>query len=140
MATLLGKDGYVSVGDFDTSADERIHEIRGFSVEHTAETIDDTVMGETSRGYKVTYKGFTATVDVLYDVTSQGQTDLAVGTEVEINFFPESQGTYGTPDATDQRITGQAIVTGKTVTAAYDGIIEASVSLQGVGDLSITTV
>ena len=59
MSTLLGKDGFVDVGG------TAVGELRGFSVEHTAETIDDTVMGETTRGYKVTYKGFTATVDVL---------------------------------------------------------------------------
>jgi predicted secreted protein len=134
MATLLGKDGFVDVGG------TAVGELRGFSVEHTAETIDDTVMGETSRGYKVTYKGFTATVDVLYDPANSGQDAFAVGSTVTLNLYPESQGTYGTPDSGDEKITGSAIVTGKSITSSYDGIIEASVSLQGSGDLTFTTV
>ena len=134
MATLLGKDGFVDVGG------TAVGELRGFSVEHTAETIDDTVMGETSRGYKVTYKGFTATVDVLYDPADSGQDALAVGSTVTLNLYPEGQSTYGTPDSGDEKITGSAIVTGKSITSSYDGIIEASVSLQGSGDLTFTTV
>tara|TARA_R110000764_G_scaffold2047_2_gene8968 strand:+ start:3729 stop:4136 length:408 start_codon:yes stop_codon:yes gene_type:complete len=134
MATLLGKDGFVDVGG------TAVGELRGFSVEHTAETIDDTVMGETSRGYKVTYKGFTATVDVLYDPADAGQDAFAVGTTVSLNLYPEDQNTYGTPDAGDEKITGSAIVTGKSITSSYDGIIEASISLQGSGDLTFGTV
>ena len=134
MATLLGKDGFVDVGG------TAVGELRGFSVEHTAETIDDTVMGETSRGYKVTYKGFTATVDVLYDPANSGQDAFAVGSTVTLNLYPEVQATYGTPDSGDEKITGSAIVTGKSITSSYDGIIEASVSLQGSGDLTFTTV
>lgn len=134
MATLLGKDGFVDVGG------TAVGELRGFSVEHTAETIDDTVMGETSRGYKVTYKGFTATVDVLYDPSNSGQDAFAVGSTVTLNLYPEVQTTYGTPDSGDEKITGSAIVTGKSITSSYDGIIEASVSLQGSGDLTFTTV
>ena len=134
MATLLGKDGYVEVGS------AAVGELRGFSVEHTAETIDDTVMGETTRGFKVTYKGWTATVDVLYDPADTGQTALAVGTSVTLNLYPEAQDTYGTPDSGDQKITGTALITGKTITSTYDGLVEASISLQGSGDLTYTTV
>ena len=134
MATLLGKDGFVDVGG------TAVGELRGFSVEHTAETIDDTVMGETSRGYKVTYKGFTATVDVLYDPADAGQDAFAVGTTVALNLYPEDQDVYGTPDTGDEKITGSAIVTGKSITSSYDGIIEASISLQGSGDLTFGTV
>ena len=112
MATLLGKDGFVDVGG------TAVGELRGFSVEHTAETIDDTVMGETSRGYKVTYKGFTATVDVLYDPADAGQDAFAVGSTVTLNLYPEDQTAYGTPDAGDEKITGSAIVTGKSITSA----------------------
>lgn len=134
MSTLLGKDGFVTVGA------DAVGELRGFSVEHTAETLDDTVMGETTRGYKVTYKGWTATVDVLYDPADDGQDALEVGTTITLNLYPEAQDAYGTPDAGDQKLTGTAIVTGKSITSAYDGLIEASVSLQGSGDLTYTTV
>ena len=140
MATYLGKDGWVSTGALGTgSPGTEVTEIRGWSVEHTAETIDDTVMGETSRGYKVTYKGFTGTVDLLYDVAATGPDAFTVGSTITVNFYPEDAATHGTPDDGDAVITGSAIVTGKTITAAYDGLIEASISLQGDGDLTFTT-
>jgi predicted secreted protein len=97
-------------------------------------------MGETSRGFKVTYKGFTATVDVLYDPADTGQDAFSVGSSVTLNLFPEAQTVYGTPDSGDEKITGTAIVTGKTITSSYDGLVEASISLQGSGDLTFTTV
>lgn len=134
MATLLGKDGYVSVGAAG------VGEMRGFSIEYTAETIDDTVMGETFRGFKTTYKGWTGTVDVLYDPADTGQDAFAVGSLVTVNFYPEPQTVYGTPDIGDEEITGTALVTGKTITSTYDGLVEASVSLQGSGDLTFGTV
>lgn len=134
MATLLGKDGYVEAGT------DGVGELRGFSIEYTAETIDDTVMGEAFRGYKTTYKGWTGTVDVLYDPADDGQTGLAVGDTVAVKFYPEAQAVYGTPDSGDTEIIGTAIITGKTITGNYDGLVEASITLQGTGDLTFDTV
>jgi predicted secreted protein len=36
--------------------------------------------------------------------------------------------------------TGSAIVTEKSITASFDGMVEASFSLQGTGALSETTI
>ena len=139
MATYLGKDGLVQ-----TSADNvtynNVGELRGFSIEHNAETIEDTVMGEAARTYKVTYKNFTATLDMLYDMDDTAQDQLAVGTTVYFKFFPEDQNSYGTPDSGDEVISGQGVILNKTINANFDGLVEASVSVQGTGALTFNTV
>jgi len=133
MATYLGKDGFVKIGA------NLVGELRGFSIEESAETIDDTVAGDTSRSFKITYKNWTGTVDCLYDMDDTGQDAAAIGSEVTVKFYTEPGTSYGTPDSGDEEITGTAVIIGKTVNNAYDGLVEASFSLQGVGNLTYGT-
>ena len=62
MANHTGSEGTVHVG---TSA---IAEIRSYSVSESADTIEDTVMGDTSRTYKSSLKSFTGSVDVYWEI------------------------------------------------------------------------
>ena len=50
------------------------------------------------------------------------------------NVYPEGSTTG------DSYLTGSAIVTGKTINSSADGMVEASVSLQGNGALTTGTV
>ena len=134
MAEYLGKDGYVFVGS------DLVGESRGWSVEETAETIDTTVAGDTTRTFSTTYNNWTATVDVLYDAGDTAQTALSIGSSVTVKFYPEPGSSFGTPTVgVDTELSGSAVVTGKTITSSYDGLIEASISLQGDGVLTYGT-
>ncbi len=74
-------------------------------------------------------------MDVYWDETdTSGQGALSIGAEVTLNFYPEGD-TSG-----DTYYTGTAIVTGITRSASFDGNIDASISVQGDGALSETTV
>jgi hypothetical protein len=42
--------------------------------------------------------------------------------------------------STDHRLTGSAIVTGKSINTTYDGLVEASITFQGTGTLTENTV
>lgn len=129
MATHTGSEGTVKVGA------NAIAEIRSYSIEETADTTEDTTMGDSYRTHKTTLKSWSGTVDVYWDETdTTGQGALAVGSEVTANFYPEGSTTG------DSYITGTAIVTGKTVSASFDGMIESTITLQGTGSLSRTTV
>ena len=128
MATHLGKEGTVQVGS------NAIGEIRGFSIDETIDTVEDTSMGDASKSYLASIKDFSGSIDVLYDETdTNGQTALAVGATVTLNFAPE-----GTASG-DVKLTGSAIVTGKSINSSFDGLIEASISIQGTGGLTTTT-
>jgi len=128
MATHLGKEGTVQVGS------NAIAEIRGFSIDETIDTVEDTSMGDSSKSYLASIKDFSGSVDVLYDETdTNGQTALSVGSSVTLNFAPE-----GT-DSGDVKLTGTAIVTGKSITSSFDGLVESTITVQGTGGLTTTT-
>ena len=128
MATHLGKEGTVQVGS------NAIAEIRGFSIDETIDTVEDTSMGDASKSYLASIKDFSGSVVVLYDeADTNGQTALAVGSSVTLNFAPE-----GTASG-DVKLTGTAIVTGKSVTSSFDGLVESTITVQGTGGLTTTT-
>ena len=131
MATHTGSEGTVRVGL------NAIAEIRSYSVEETADTVEDTSMGDSYRSFKTTLKGWSGSVDVFWDETdTNGQVAMTVGTEVTINFFPEG----ATAGQTEKYYSGTAIVTGRTVTGSFDGMVESTITLQGTGALSLLTL
>ena len=128
MATFLGKGGTVQVGAND------IAEIRSYSIDETTDVVEDTSMGDASKTYLVSIKDFSGSVDVLYDETdTNGQTALSVGSSVTLNFAPEGTGSGAV------KLTGTALVTGKSVSASYDGLVESSITVQGTGGLTTGT-
>lgn len=129
MATHKGSEGTVKVGA------NAVAEVRSFTITETADTIEDTSMGDTARTYLASLTNFTGDLSVLWDETdSSGQGALTVGSSVTFNVYPEGS------DSGDTYLTGTAIVTSKSVTASYDGLVESSISVQGTGALSTTTV
>jgi hypothetical protein len=128
MATHAGSEGTVKVGA------NAIAEIRSFSVEETGDTIDDSTMGDVSRTYIAGLRTYTASIDCLWDETNTtGQGALTVGASVTLNLYPEGA------TAGDIYYTGSAIVTGRTITASFDGLVEMSITCQGSGGLTQST-
>ncbi len=129
MATHTGSEGTVKVGS------NAIAEIRSFSIEESADTLDDTTMGDTARTYKSSLTTFSGSVDVLWDETdSTGQGALTIGAEVTLNLYPEGDASG------DTYLSGTAIVTSRSISSSHDGLVEMSISVQGSGALSTTTV
>lgn len=129
MATHAGSEGTVKSGA------NAIAEIRSFSLEESADTIEDTTMGDASRTYLTGLKTFSGSVDVFWDETdTNGQVSFAVGSSVTLAVYPEGD-TSG-----DTYYSGTAIVTGRTITSSFDGMVEASFTLQGTGALTASTV
>jgi predicted secreted protein len=129
MATHTGSEGSVRVGA------NAVAEVRSFSIEETADTIEDTTMGDASRTFKSSLKSFSGSVDVFWDETdTNGQVALTVGSEITFGIYPEGNTTG------DTYLSGTAIVTGKTITASFDGMVEASITVQGSGALTTATV
>ena len=128
MATHTGSEGTIKIGA------NTLGELRSFSLETTAETIEDTSMGDTSRTYKVGLKTFTGTASVFFDETDTAQTALVAGAEITLNVYPEGA------SSGDTYYTGSAIVTGRTINSSFDGMVEAEISFQGNGALTESTV
>lgn len=129
MATHKGSEGVVKVGA------NTVAEVRSWTIAESADTLEDTSMGDTARTYKSSLTTFTGSLDVFWDETdSTGQGALTIGAEVTFAVYPEGDA------STDTYYTGTAIVTEVSRTASFDGLVEASVSLQGTGALSESTV
>ena len=129
MATHIGRDGVIKVGV------NPVAELRSFSIEETGDTVEDTVMTDTARTFIPTLTSFTGSADVYADETdTTGQGALTVGAVVTIGFFPEGD------TAGDTYYEGSCIVTGLSRSSSFDGMVEASITLQGSGALTATTV
>ena len=129
MTTHTGSEGTVKVGS------NVIAEIRSFSIEETADTLEDTTMGNPARTYKSSLTSFSGSLDVFWDASDvTGQGALTVGAEVALAMYPEGD-TVG-----DNYLTGTAIVTSRSISSSFDGLVEMSMSVQGTGALTQTTV
>ena len=128
MATFSGSAGVVKAGG------NAIGEIRSFTVDQTAATVEDTAMGDTTRSYKATLNTFTASIDALFDDTDTAQTAMTIGSSLAFLFQPEGSGSGAF------QLSGSGIVTGISQTQSFDGLVERSFTVQGTGALTIGTV
>jgi len=129
MANHTGSSGEVKVGT------NSVAEVRSFTLNTTAELLEDTALTDTSKTYQVGKKGATASVECFWDETdTNGQIALAEGQSVTLNLYPEGTGSG------DYYYTGTFLVTGNSVSVPTDGIIEATFDATLTGALSRTTV
>ena len=129
MATHTGSAGLVKVGS-NTAA-----EIRSFTLDTSAEVLEDTTLGDTSRTYQIGKKGATVSVECWWDETdTNGQIALAEGSSVALNLYPEGA------DSGDYYFSGTYIITGSSVSVPTDGIIEATFNATMTGALTRGTV
>lgn len=129
MATHKGSEGTVKVGS------NSVAEIRSYSLEESADVIEDTSMGDSARTYLSSLTQFSGSLDVFWDETdTSGQGALTVGASVTLNVYPEGDASG------DTYYSGTALVTGVSRSASFDGMVEATISVQGTGALTAATV
>jgi len=127
MATHTGSEGTIKVS---TTV---VGELRSYTLEQTADTIEDTSMGDTSRSYKSALKGWSGSASLFFDEADAGQLLLVLGTEIALKVYPEGA------SSGDKYYYGQAIITGSNISASFDGMVEAEVTFTGTGVLTLGT-
>ena len=129
MATHTGSEGTVKIGS------TAVAEIRSYTLNENGDTLEDTSMGDTARTYKPSLKSFDGSLDVFWVESDVGGQDaLTVQAEITFSVYPEGSTTG------DVYYTGSAIVTSRSITASYDGMVEMSIGIQGNGALTSATV
>ena len=128
MAVIKGSQGVIKAGS------NTVAEVRSYSIDHNAEVVEKTAMGDSARSYVSTLTQFTASVEVFYDDTDTAQTALDAGNSVVLEVYPN------TTAGGSKYYSGTAIVTGITRSQSFDGFVEISFSLQGSGALTIGSV
>lgn len=129
MANHQGSEGIVKVGA------NTVAEVRSWQLSESADTIEDTAMGDTSKTFRSGLTEWEGSMECYWDETdTNGQEALTSGASVTLNLYPEGD-TSG-----DTFFTGSAIVTGISRQASHDGMVEASFNYKGTGDLTQNTV
>jgi len=133
MASLVGNAGVINV---DSQA---VAEIRSYSIELTSDTIEQTVMGDDARQYVKGLHSFSGSADVYWDASHFDATsnpDLDGLIQGTVGDAPVSITVY--PTGSGANWAGNILITGYSITAQMDGMIEASISFQGSGALTYT--
>ena len=128
MATFTGKAGVVQTGS------NALAEVRSYSITQTGDTTESTSMGDSAKSFEATLTEFSGSIDLFFDDTdTSGQVSLTIGSSFTLNLAPEGTGSGA------YKLTGSAIVTDITRSAAHDGLVEMTVAFQGTGALTIGT-
>ncbi len=131
MASHRGNDGSIVVAGSGT-----VGEVKSFSIEASAGTAETTTMGSYAATHVPTITSWTASVDVQWDpLDTDGQVALQPGIDQVAVKFQMNGTAVG-----DTYYSGNALVIGHSRNSSFDGIIEAGISLQGTGDLTVGTV
>ena len=129
MANHTGVSGIVKVGS------NTVAELRSFTIDTTAELIEDTTLTDSSRTYQVGKKGATVSAECWWDETdTNGQIAIIEGSQVALNLYPEGA------DSGDYYYSGTWLIGSNSVSIPTDGIIEASFNATLTGDLTRGTV
>ena len=127
MATHTGSEGTIKIGS------TVLGELRSYTLEQTSDTIEDTSMGDSVRTYKAGLKASSGSASVFFDEADAGQLLCTVGSAITLNVFPEGN------QSGDKFFAVDAIVTGYNVSASFDGMVEAEITFQGNGEVTVGT-
>jgi predicted secreted protein len=142
MAILTGNNGRILLsktvgGSVDAT---KVAAVRNFSIELTRDTIETSVMSNDVRTYLNGMSSWSGSADIYFD---------SAATSGHIDYFPvlnPTQGTVGQGTVAVElyladsagKFNGNIIITGFTVNASMDGMVEASISFQGSGACAFT--
>ena len=126
MATKTGASGIVKVQVSGTTV-ALVGEVRSFTFDGSADTIEDSVMGDVARSYKTGLKTNTVSIECYWDEADAQQLILDERVSVDFEVYPTGTGSGET------FFSGGGIVTSRSITGAFDGMVEASFTIQCSG-------
>jgi len=132
MATTTGSSGVVKIAAAGGSV-AVVGEVRSFTFDGSADTIEDSVMGDTARSYKEGLKTNTLSMDVYWDEADAQQLILDERASIDFELYPTGTGTG------EIYFSGNGIVTSRSITASFDGMVEASFAIQCNGAVTEAT-
>jgi len=132
MATTKGSSGVVKLAVSGGSV-AAMGEIRSFTLDETADTIEDSVMGDSARTYVSSLTTATLSVDVYWDDADAVQLVMDAAADLDWELYPTGTGTG------EKYYSGSGILTSKSLTASFDGMVEGSFALQVSGTVTEAT-
>lgn len=137
MATLTGNNGVVKI-DNAGGTPTAVLNVRNFTVDLTSDTIETTTMGIDVRTYTKGLAAWSGSADVYFDTTTPQLTSIASlnPTALLVGAATVTCELYLNDSA--NKFSGEAIITGFSISSSMDGLVEASISFQGSGACTYT--
>ena len=126
MATKTGASGIVKVQVSGTTV-AVVGEVRSFTFEGSADTIENSTMGDSVRTFAQGLKTNTVTIECYWDEADAQQLILDERASVDFEIYPTGNGSGET------FFSGGGIVTSRSISGAFDGMVEASFTIQCSG-------
>jgi len=132
MTTYVGHEGSVSIGN-------TVAEVKDFSLEISANTVDATTLGDTWQQSRVINRSFTVNVNCIFDDgATNGQIDMQNELmDSDSNFYGNDGVALSLSDGS-QTWTGTVLITSMSTNVSVDGFIEASFTAVGKGTLAVS--
>jgi len=125
MATHIGNSGSVKIGA------NVVAEVVDFSLSETANTADDTVIGDSYTSHIAGTLSWSGSISCYWDDTdATGQEAMTAGASVDVHLLPDGATTG------DIDFNGSATIVGIERSTANDSIVTASFSFTGNGALT----
>ena len=130
MATYNGKDG-VFQAVTTTGSLATVTNLKSWSVEQTTDSIESTTMGATgdAKTFTTGMSSWTASCELLYDLSNAVQADLVIGESVDIKIWPNTV-------SNAESWAGTGIVTASSQSGEIGDMVGSSITVQGTGVLT----
>lgn len=137
MAKYEGSAGTVKIkSGADTLT--AIASVRSWNMEITRDTVESTSMS--SGGVRTYLKGlqtYSGSMDIVYDDSENAIVSTAMNPDTDATVSIE---VYADANVSATKFAGDVIITSYSITASYDGLVEATVSFQGTGALTTQNI
>lgn len=137
MASYEGSAGTVKIkSGADTLT--AVASVRNWSMDITRDTVESTSMS--SGGVRTYLKGlqsYSGSMDIVYDDSEAAVVSTAINPDTDATVTIEL---YADSSVDATKFAGDVIITSYSVSASYDGLVEATVSFQGTGAITTASI
>ena len=130
MATYKGQDGVFQAITTGGSL-ATVNQLKSWAIEQSVDSIETTGMGSAgdAKTFTTGQSGWTASCELLYDLSNAVQADLVVGETVDIKIWPNTT-------SNTESWAGTGIVTATSQSGELGDIVGSSITVQGSGVLT----
>ena len=132
MATTKGSSGVIKLAVTGGTV-AAMGEVRSYTFTQSADTLEDTVMGDSNRTYLASLKSGTLSAEVYWDDADAVQLVMDAAADIDFEVYPTGTGSG------EKYYTGSGIVTSNEITASFDGMVEGSFEVQISGAVTEAT-
>ena len=131
MATYKGQDGAFQAITTGGSL-ATVTNLKSWNISQTVDSIETSTMGATgdAKTFTTGMSSWTASCELLYDLSNAVQADLVIGESVDIKVWPNTV-------SQAESFAGTGIVTSTSQSGALGDLVGSSVTVQGTGALTV---